>query len=71
MRKQRVPKKWKRKSRTSHHIIPKSRGGKIHSENQFVMWNDRHEAWHLLFGEMTLDEIIETLQRIKHAKSVL
>lgn len=35
------------------------------------MWNDRHEAWHLLFGEMTLDEIIETLQRIKHAKSVL
>ena len=70
-RRDKVPKKWVRKERNSHHIIPETRGGSKVLENQFIMWNDRHEAWHMLFGEMTLNEIIELLQRIKHAKLVL
>lgn len=48
-----------------HHIIlPKARGGEAIQSNLFKMDISRHNAWHLLFGNMTLYEVIQLLIRI-------
>lgn len=55
-----------------HHLIPKSRkkDQKKIREIKYVLklWRDRHNYWHFLFKNMTLDEIIETLKRVKRIK---
>lgn len=51
-----------------HIIIPKSRGGKTTFENMFRLNAYKHDAWHLLFKNQTLDEIIALLQRVKKIK---
>jgi hypothetical protein len=52
-----------------HHIvIPKSRGGETVFENMFRLNAYRHDAWHLLFKDLTLDEIVALLQRVKKIK---
>jgi len=53
-----------------HHLCPKSRGGKDNQENIFILWNQKHEAWHILFGNRTIPEIIEILKRIEEARCV-
>jgi 5-methylcytosine-specific restriction endonuclease McrA len=57
-----------RRRLTRHHIIPRSRGGGNAKTNLFLLWNNRHEAWHTLFGNSTIDEAIAILNRIKRAK---
>lgn len=60
-----------------HHLIPKDRvrkgthkkdESKQHYEAILKLWRDRHDAWHFLFKNMTLDEIIKCLQRVKRIK---
>lgn len=60
-----------------HHLCPKERL-KLHTENEnqvrenyhriLNLWRDKHNAWHLLFHNLTLHEIIELLQRIEKIK---
>lgn len=54
-----------------HHLTPKSRGGSWSMDNILKLWRDRHDAWHLLFGNMTLSEIIVALTRIERMKERL
>lgn len=60
------------KKYSRHHIYPKSRHrelrGKIPSnmlEKTIKMFHTKHEYWHLIFGNLTIDEIIELLIRVK------
>ncbi|HPI82684.1 MAG TPA: hypothetical protein PK122_05650, partial [Candidatus Paceibacterota bacterium] len=41
-----------------HHLKPCQRGGQSISSNLLEMDAYRHDAWHLFFNNMTLDEII-------------
>lgn len=53
-----------------HHILPKSRNGKDIPTNLLRMWfYEKHEPYHKLFGDRTLDEAIEFLQRVSRAVS--
>jgi len=46
-----------------HHINkPCSRGGETISSNLILMDAYRHDAWHLVFGNQTLREIIDLLK---------
>jgi len=53
------------KRKTRHHIKNKCRGGTNSPENILMLWNDKHAAWHALFRNMDLDEIIECLNRVR------
>ena len=60
---------WKRKGKTNHHhLTPRSRGGKNVCSNLLQMDYNRHSAWHLLFQNLTLEEIIALLKRLKTIK---
>ena len=48
-----------------HHLKPCQRGGQSISSNLLRMDAYRHDAWHLFFKNMTLDEIIIFLFRIR------
>ena len=52
-----------------HHLQPSSRGGEGIDSNLLNMDVYRHDAWHLLFKNSTLEEIIELLQRLKLIKT--
>ena len=54
--------------RNRHHLRPKNRGGLTIESNLLLMDIKRHNAWHQLFGNLTLGEVIELLQRVKRAK---
>jgi hypothetical protein len=51
-----------------HHLRPKSRGGSSTESNLLKMDISRHNALHLLFGNLTLLEIIELLKRVYEIK---
>lgn len=62
---------------TRHHLIPRERKkNKTIKENQteihldaiIYLWRDKHDAWHKLFKNMCLDEIIQCLNRVKRIK---
>ena len=54
--------------RNRHHLRPKSRGGDARFSNMLLMDMKRHAMWHILFGNLTLDEVIELLIRVRRAK---
>jgi len=62
------------KGQDYHHLIPKCRVKKLTKRQKKDIRNllhikiTKHIAWHQIFGSMTLDEVIELLQRIKRAK---
>lgn len=58
----------KRKFKTRHHILPKSRMGTGERENILILWNDKHELYHALFGDRTLVEAANLLMRIDRSK---
>lgn len=49
-----------------HHLIPRSRAP--NSQKKLMLDAYRHDAWHLLFGNKTLGEIIELLTEVKRRK---
>ena len=57
------------KGRTRHHLIPKIRGGKNGDDNLLLLYAEKHEHWHKIFGNRTLEEIILVLMRIQRMKS--
>ena len=63
----REDRKWERAYKyNEHHIIfPKSRGGTTDPKNLITFDINRHNAWHLLFSNMTLEEVIELLERVR------
>jgi hypothetical protein len=66
MKKKRV---WERSGVfNKHHLKPGSRGGQSIDSNLLRMDVNRHNAWHLLFSNLTLTEIINLLQRLKGIK---
>lgn len=56
-----------------HHLKPCQRGGQSISSNLLEMDAYRHDAWHLFFNNMTLDEIIIILSRsrVKNTQSII
>lgn len=64
------------RAKTRHHLIPKERQRKktykenqidLHLDTVLKLWRDKHDAWHLLFKNMTIDEIILCLYKVKMA----
>lgn len=60
---------------TKHHLTPKChyREDKYwpmmnSPENLLKLWNDKHEAWHTLFKEMSIEQTIAVLQRVCRLK---
>lgn len=67
---------WKRHERRKrypgrnrHHLVPKSRGGSNSLANILLLDIDRHMYWHKLFNLMTLEEVLELLQRVARMKA--
>lgn len=63
------PKK-KYAGRNKHHLIPTSRGGVYISFNKILINIEKHNRWHEVFGNLTLDEIIKLLTRIKRMRGL-
>jgi hypothetical protein len=62
---------------TRHHIIPKSRvkDGTARDDQSWIryprilrLFREQHSAWHFLFSNATLSEIIKILQKIERLK---
>ena len=51
-----------------HHWLNKSQGGQSNKQNVSWLKIERHRAWHELFGNLSLDEAIELLTRLKQIK---
>lgn len=51
-----------------HHNLPKSRGGTDEEINLFRFDENRHAAFHLLFGDKTFSEIAMILLRAERMK---
>jgi hypothetical protein len=63
------PREWKRSDKfDDHHILARSRGGQSIESNLLYMNLRRHQAFHLLFNNLTLDEASELLKRVSNLK---
>src|SRR5438270_1658289 len=51
-----------------HHLLPRSRGGEKTTDNLLLIHIDRHQKWHSLFGNRSLEEVISLLVRVHRAK---
>jgi hypothetical protein len=51
-----------------HHLLPRSRGGEKTTDNLLLIHVDRHQKWHSLFGNRSLEEVISLLVRVHRAK---
>lgn len=62
----------KRRRCNKHHLTPKSRKGQPYYgdsyKNLLYIHIESHEAWHKLFQNRTLEEVIELLQRLARIK---
>jgi hypothetical protein len=59
------------KGQSRHHLRPRSRGGTDRPSNILMIGIERHQYWHQVFGNRTLDEIIALLTRVKRIKDKL
>lgn len=55
-----------------HHLVPKSRHRelKLHYSKDdihrtLVMWRHKHTAWHAIWRDKTIDEVIQILIRVR------
>lgn len=46
---------------SKHHLVPKCLGGSKKSHNLLRLWRDKHDAWHRIFENQTISEIIPVL----------
>ncbi|MDO8524661.1 MAG: hypothetical protein Q7R99_03460 [bacterium] len=53
----------KKEGLTKHHLTPKSRRSR--DRNVLMLYWEHHEAWHLLFGDLSIHEIIKVLHDIE------
>ena len=54
--------------RNKHHLTPRSRGGSDQDWNLLLIKIERHNELHRIFGNMTLEEIIQLLTRLARMK---
>lgn len=52
----------------THHLIPKSAGGEDIDSNRISLDAYKHDAWHLIFKNRPLREVIELLERVERIK---
>ena len=52
-----------------HHWINKSKGGQTNKRNVSWLKINKHRAWHILFGNLSLREVIELLTRLERIKN--
>jgi hypothetical protein len=62
-------KRIKRRGRNFHHLTPKSRFGSSLPNNLLLIDIEKHEYFHKIFGNMTLEEVIRLLCRLKELKN--
>lgn len=62
-----MKRRGRRQFRTTHHVYPKNRHIKGTKNLTIELWWEKHKLWHALFGNMTIDEIIVFLQRVRRA----
>ena len=60
--------KRKNSKASRHHLTPRSRKGKHGKENILHIDWEKHQSWHILFENRTLEEAIELLVRVHRAK---
>lgn len=46
---------------SEHHLTPRVRGGPRVAWNMAFLWRDKHDDWHEVFGNCTLEEVIELI----------
>jgi hypothetical protein len=64
-----MSKKWHRKGkRNNHHIINKTNGGSDGFKNLISLDEERHNAFHFLFGNLSFQEVAEMLMRAVQMK---
>lgn len=64
-----MEKAWQRTGVTNHHHLrPRSRGGDSLDSNLLLIDTGKHDAWHFIFGNLTLDEIIKILIMLRMVK---
>lgn len=51
---------------SKHHLVPKSKGGCKREHNLLRLWRDKHDAWHNLFSNHVLSDILEILLHGKY-----
>jgi hypothetical protein len=51
-----------------HHLKAKANGGQATVQNLLWIYKERHEMWHILFANLSIDEVIELLIRVSRAK---
>lgn len=57
---------------TKHHLIPKARNlkGTYKAKNILMLWRDNHNYWHILFHNLTIQEILRNWKRLKFNENV-
>lgn len=58
----------KKKRRSRHHILNKSRGGTKTEDNILLIYREKHDLWHKLFKDRTLREAAGLLLRLARMK---
>jgi hypothetical protein len=67
-----LPTSFKRyPKRNYHHLQAFCRGGQETTDNLLLIDKEKHENWHKVFGNRTLDEIISLLTRLRRMKERL
>ena len=67
-RSHRHEKPYRRVRMSRHHLLPKSLGGGGTPDNILYLWRDRHDVFHKIFGNLTLEQCIAVLQRVARMK---
>lgn len=48
---------------TEHHRLPRSLGGKSVPENISIVESKKHQAWHILFRNLTVEAIVAIINK--------
>lgn len=51
-----------------HHLTPRSRGGGNYRQNLLLINIEKHEFWHKMWGNRTVEEVLSLLSRAVRAK---
>lgn len=54
--------------RNKHHLVPRSRGGNNTEQNLLLLDVHKHDLWHRLWGNRTIEEILALLSRMARMK---
>lgn len=60
----------KRLSMNKHHLLNRVNGGCDKSWNIAILNIEKHQYWHRVFGNKSLEEVIELLLRFKRIKDL-